>query len=271
MPFRMLPNSDSSSRTALRALTRKQDNIPAADWPYVAARGAENAACLTLLEKEMGESDTADATRGLATTRAEAAMNRTRQIVSHFVQTFNNAIDRAVLKREDRAFYELGLDDGAVPVMTSTEDVITWANNIVKGEARRADAQMYDFRPVSFPSAAEVKTELTAFLALLAAQGTATTTAIAEAHDVENIRPRIGLAILDSWDDIANKYRRLPAPWPANGASSSCAAKANRSKPEWTPPRRPAIPPAAPEEAAPPHPHEPSPKTFHGASRSFPK
>jgi hypothetical protein len=68
------------------------------------------------------------------------------------------------------------------------------------------------FIAVSFPSAAEVQAELTAFTRLLDAQGVATDRSNDEAQDVEDIRPRIGLAILESWDDIANKYRRLPGP-----------------------------------------------------------
>jgi len=76
----------------------------------------------------------------------------------------------------------------------------------------RAAAQGAAYKAVTFPSAAEVQAELTAFENLRAAQGTAATNALTEAQDVENIRPRIGLAILNSWDDIENKYRRLDAP-----------------------------------------------------------
>lgn len=208
----MLPNSDASSLAALRELKRKQGTTPAAQWPFSEEQGAENVACFTLLDKELGERETAEALRSGASRLAEAAMNRTRQITSHFIQTLNNGIDRAVLKREDRAFYSLGLDQGDVPAMTSAADVIQWATNVIQGEARRATAQGAAYVPVTFPSAAQVQAELTAFETLRASQGTAATTALSEAQDVENIRPRIGLAILNSWDDIENKYRRLDAP-----------------------------------------------------------
>lgn len=212
MPFRMLPNTDASSLAALRELKRKQGTTAIPDWPFIEAQGLENVACFTLLDKEIGERESAEALRGGASTLAGAAMNRTRQITSHFIQTLNNAIDRAVLKREDRGFYSLGLDHGDVPPMSSSADVIQWATNVVQGEARRAAAQGAGYRAVAFPSAAEVQAELTAYESLLASQGTASTTALTEAQDVENIRPRIALAILNSWDDIENKYRRLEAP-----------------------------------------------------------
>ena len=212
MPFRMLPNSDASSLNALRELKRKQGTTALADWPFPEAQGLENVACFTLLDREVGERENAEALRSGASTLAGATMNRTRQITSHFIQTLNNGIDRAALKREDRGFYSLGLDHGDVPAMTSNADVIQWATNVVQGEARRATAAGAAYVPVTFPSAAQVQTELAAFETLLATQGTAVTTALSEARDVENIRPRIGLAILNSWDDLENKYRRLEAP-----------------------------------------------------------
>lgn len=212
MPFRLLPNSDASSLAALRELKRKQGTTPVADWPFPEAQGLENVACFTLLDKELGERENAEAIRSGASRLSEAAMNRVRQLTSHFIQTLNNGIDRAVLKREDRAFYSLGLDQGDVPAMTNAADVLQWATNVVQGEARRATAQGAAYVPVTFPSAAQVQTELTAFEALRAAQGTAATTALSEAQDVENIRPRIALAIHESWDAIEYKYRRLEAP-----------------------------------------------------------
>lgn len=211
MPFRMLPNTDASSLAALRELKRKQGTTAIADWPFIEAQGLENVACFTLLNKEVGERESAEALRSGATALTEAAMNRTQQITSHFIQTLNNGIARAALKREDRGFYSLGLDQDSVPDMTSAADVIQWATNVIQGEARRATAQGAAYKAVTFPSAAEVQAELTAFETLRAAQGTAATTALTEAQDVENIRPRIGLAILNSWDDIENKYRRLDA------------------------------------------------------------
>ncbi len=212
MPFRMLPNTDASSLNALRELKRKQGTTLAADWPFSEEQGAENAACFTLLDKEIGERENAEALRSGASRLAEAAMNRTRQITSHFIQSLNNGIDRAALQREDRGFYSLGLDQGDVPAMTSAADVIQWATNVIQGEARRAIAAGAAYKAITFPSAAEVQAELTAFEALRASQGTAATTAISEAQDVENIRPRIGLAIHESWDAIEYKYRRLDAP-----------------------------------------------------------
>jgi hypothetical protein len=140
-----------------------------------------------------------------------AAMSRTPQITSHFIQTINNAIYRAALQREDRAYHSLAVNRGDVPLMSSAAAVIQRATNVVQGETRRAAVQGAANKAVASPSVVEVKTELDAHEALLASQGTAATTAISEAQDVENIRPRIGLAILNSWDD-ESKYRRLDAP-----------------------------------------------------------
>ena len=212
MPFRMLPNSDASSLNALRSLTRKQTTTAPADWPFDAAQGAENTACLALFDKEIGERETAEALRSTATTHSEAALGHTRQTVSHFIQTLNNGIDRAVLKREDRAFYSLGLDQHDVPAMNAAADVVEWANNVVQGEERRATAAGATYVPVTFPSADDVQTELTAYETLGAVQGDATTKALNEARDVDNVRPRIATCIVEAWDAIEFKYRRLDAP-----------------------------------------------------------
>ena len=215
MPYRNLPNSDTASLTALRAIVKKQLATPAADWPFDAAQGAENAACLALFGQQTGERQTADALLSHATELAAAAFNRTRQTVSHFIQTMNNGIDRAVLVREDRAFYNLGLDQRDVPVISSTADVITWANNVVTGEARRqtaATAAGKIFIPVTFPSATDVQAELGALELLLTEQSNATSKAQDEQHDVEAVRPRIALCILEAWDAIEYKYRRMDTP-----------------------------------------------------------
>jgi hypothetical protein len=215
MPYRNLPSSDAASLTALRALVKKQLATPAADWLYDATLGAENTACLALFTKETGERETADAARIHLTELANAAFNRTRQTISHFIQTLNNGIDRAVLVREDRSYYNLGLDQRDVPVVYSTADVITWANNVIAGETRRAAAASAagrPFIPVTFPSAADVQTELSALESLLTQQSTATTTAQDEQHDVEAARPRIALCIVEAWDAIEYRLRRLDAP-----------------------------------------------------------
>ena len=215
MPYRNLPSSDAASLNALRALVKKQLATPPADWLYDAAQGAENVACLALFARETGERETADAARTHLTELTAAAFNRTRQTISHFIQTMNNGIDRAVLAREDRSFYNLALDQRDVPVISSTADVVTWANNVIAGEARRqaaATAAGKTFIPVTFPSAADVQTDLTALESVLTLQSTATSTAIDEQHDVEVVRPRIALCIVEAWDAIEYKLRRLDAP-----------------------------------------------------------
>lgn len=83
-----------------------------------------------------------------------AAISKLRMFNSHFIQALNNAIDRGEILPNSRGHYNIDENDGAVPNMVKEQDVMTWAQNIVNGEAARVALGGV---PLTQPSAAEIQ------------------------------------------------------------------------------------------------------------------
>jgi hypothetical protein len=62
-----------------------------------------------------------------------------RQLISHFTQTLNMAIDRHKFPASARAFYQLDGSQARVPQLTSEEDIMTWGDRLKEGEPARVD------------------------------------------------------------------------------------------------------------------------------------
>jgi len=190
-----------------------------------------------------------------ATSHAEEIGRDLEQFISHFLQVFNLAVARGLFPASARAFYRLDVKSAQVPSVTSHADRLTWAGNIIDGEADRAadegpgtpatfdsgltmdsgvrmDSNVGGYVPMAMPSAQDVANVLNAYTP---AHHTASQKK--DAYDLAKkpCKPcappwtrRLWINGTPSNTSSAKTNPPVSAAKPANGASSMPPAPANR-------------------------------------------
>jgi hypothetical protein len=139
-----------------------------------------------------------------ATGESTVAFNLARQMISHFVQTLNLAIDRHTFPPAARGFYQLDGNQAKLPTLTSEEDVMTWGDRLKEGEPARVAA---GGAPITFPSIAEVNTAFDDFVAKRQTQDGVGDLQDNKEEAVAALRPSVDLLIKDMWDETEFKFR----------------------------------------------------------------
>ena len=189
MPSRRLPNTIAA---VIRTLKTARD-----EWkrtPVVANRAIsadqwaqlDNTVPAALLNRLIDQSATVDGalaaqspiTNSLADTAAKLGMN-----VSHFHQVFDLGVARGVFKAGARSYYQRAMNATTIPDLSGYDAIAEEAENVVKGEAARAEAEghpatfdssvtfdsgvrfdsIVGFVPMALPSAADVAALLATF------------------------------------------------------------------------------------------------------------
>ena len=207
MPFRMLTNTDVGRTTALDTPFAKWATTPAGQRPITQAQYDQLVALRTPWKQANTAAATALVAQTNATSRAEALGQSLERLISHFFQVFNLAVARGYYPASARAHYKLDVSRADVPLVLSQADRLTWAQNIVDGEAARQTAEGAAFKPMAMPAAAEVAAALTAYQTAHATASTAKTNYDLAQEAVEQQRPAVDALILDLWDTVEYFYR----------------------------------------------------------------
>ncbi len=205
---RILPRGDDDRWSALDKASRKKSITPPASMPLTNATQTklDNAyAEFTLLLKDYAG---AAAGKSKMTTLSEKAKIKAKMFVSHYIQAFNNGVDRGLFQRGDRGFYGLEVSSNSVPELFSTEKIKFWAERVIRGDARRVAAGGV---AMSNPSADEVAETYNDFvyynnqLSLLKSEFKKAEQA------VKKLRKPVDIAIKKVWDEVESFYSELPA------------------------------------------------------------
>ena len=245
MPFRRLPNTDDSRLSALQTAKLKKDSTPPADWPI----SATNAAKLDTLYPQFKTALGTRAAQSEESTAARAtgtAFNLARQLISHFLQALNNAIDRNAIPAAARAYYQLDVSQGTLPNISSQADVLLWGDRLADGEAKRITA---GGAPIPFPTIGEVTAAVTDFTTKYETESTKAGTLTTDEQAVAALRPAADALILDLWDEIAFAYRHDP---PATARDKARLWGVVYDTRPGEPPDNPPTPPAPAANAAEP-------------------
>jgi hypothetical protein len=200
MPRRQLPRSNDARTKALNACLAKAnattdpaqrlispDQImrlsnSAGQWGTVTGSLADLLRAQTLATKLDGE-----------------RFDKLAQLISHYIQVMNLAIDRGEIPAEDRALYQLDVNDGNVPSLTAADDVKLWAGRVITGEGKRVAA---GGPPMAMPTAAQVALALEHFNEAELAQSNAKTAYDLGQEAVNALEPGVDDLIKELWDTI---------------------------------------------------------------------
>ena len=205
MPFRQLPTTDVGRLEALQAAADKAAITPAGQLAFSAVSKTTLDTLLPNYRTEVEQRGTALAQQSTATQAQDVQATRTRMWTSHYLQSLNMAIERGVIPASARAYYQLDVSQTALPKLSNEADLALWAGRVVTGEAARVAAGGV---PITFPSAAEVATELAQYQTLRGIQSTKKDAYDEEQEDVESLRGAVDELVREIWDEVEFHFRR---------------------------------------------------------------
>jgi hypothetical protein len=210
MPTRRLPRTDDERSNALSTCLDKSNSItdPAKRLitPDQFTLLGSTASAWAAARNSQGP---LLAAQSASTKTANAAADKLRRLISHYIQVMNLAIDRGEIAASDRALYQLDVSSASVPALTAVADLKLWAGRIADGESKRVAA---GGPPMAMPGAAQVADALTAFNEADSAQSNAKTAFDAGQETVNALRPGADTLIKDLWDTIEFTLRNDDAP-----------------------------------------------------------
>lgn len=205
MPYRRLPNTDNARIRSLRTAIEQMDSSYGRNMVKIDAisletmvRNFENAQFMykQSLEKQAAENR-----------KFQKIVKNARLYVSHFIQVLNLCIIRGEIKKGVKAYYELDPDSNAVPDMTTNESLLTWGDNIIKGESLRLQNGGV---PIYNPTIARVNVAFSQFKDGHFAQKTFQTTTARYLDALSEQREDIDKALCSLWNQIEDTFSDLP-------------------------------------------------------------
>ncbi|MEK6615251.1 MAG: hypothetical protein AABZ32_03940 [Bacteroidota bacterium] len=196
---RKLPGTDETRNRALSGAKTKKDNTAPANIAITPATITRLDAMQPLFNGLMQSRANAQQAQSNSTDAKDLAQARAHMFVSHFIQAFNNGVDRGMFPASHRAFYQLDVNSNSVPDI-NTEPLLTqWGQRLIDGDAARIAA---GGAPMAMPTIAEVTFEYNAFKNANIAQSAAKDALDQAQENVEDQREEADKIILKIWDEV---------------------------------------------------------------------
>ncbi len=137
MPYRRLPNTDSSRLKSLKSAYGKGKDLPPFKLAFSAGSYRRMQAVLPQFENAISEHKNSLNLQAEKNKEYQKRLKKVRLYISHFVQVVNMAIVRGDLNAETRNYFGLEEDERKVPSLSSEEDVLKWGEQLIEGEKKR--------------------------------------------------------------------------------------------------------------------------------------
>lgn len=209
MPIRRLPRTDEERNSALTSGKTKKDSVPPAENVLSAQTTLRLDTQQPLFGQKMIERGVALSNQAGSTMPLTPLKERARMFISHFIQAFNNGIERGMFPANARGFYQLNVSSKAVPSLDSEEKIITWGDRLIAGDPLRVAA---GGAAMAMPDITEVNTEHSAFKAENTLQNNLKGAYDVAQEAVENLRPDADSLIVRMWNEIETAYSEESAP-----------------------------------------------------------
>ncbi len=141
-----------------------------------------------------------------------------RMYISHFIQVLNFTVIRGELKKENKLFYKLEMDDHTVPDLATENSLLIWGKNIIEGEEERVRQGGI---PLQNPNIAKVKVHYHIFRDTKVNQHIRKGSTSRNWQNVVDMRDKIDAIIKEIWDAVEEKYADL-LPYERNEACTKC-------------------------------------------------
>ncbi|MFA7359680.1 MAG: carboxypeptidase-like regulatory domain-containing protein [Candidatus Kapaibacterium sp.] len=206
---RKLPHSDFSRNIALKIAYIKKGLVAPADLAITPQTITKLNATQPLFSNRMNNRASALEAQSSATVLKTTAQEKTKTIISHFIQVFNLGVEREDYPKSARAFYKLDVNSNSVPPLIKESDIIYWGEQLITGEAARiADGG----EKMTNPTIEVVISKYEDFMTQNNIQSTMKDAYDTAQEQVSSMRPDVDGLILKIWDEVETFYNQDPPP-----------------------------------------------------------
>lgn len=207
MPYRRLPNTDSSRLKALHSALYMGKELP----PFKLAFSQKNYQrvqnIIPAFENAITFYRQTYSTQVKKNPEYIKAMKMARLYISHFIQVMNMGIMRGELKSDMRKYYGLESQGNRTPSLNSEADIIKWGKKIIDGEHERLTR---GGTPMCNPTIAVVKVRYEKFKEASQIQKSLKKKTAAAHEKIARLRPETDKVITEVWDEVEESYKNLP-------------------------------------------------------------
>ncbi|OFX83587.1 MAG: hypothetical protein A2W99_15245 [Bacteroidetes bacterium GWF2_33_16] len=207
MPYRRLPNTDSSRLKAIKTAYKKGKEINPMDLAFKQSTFQRVQSFLPKWEKVITEHKTTYDIQVKNNKEYLKKFKKAKLYISHFIQVVNMAIVRGELQPSVRGFYGLDEDFTRLPILNTESDVIDWGKKIIDGEMNR---KMQGLTPITNPTIAVVRVHYDHFVEAYKFQKMLQKNHGRALTNLSELRADADDIILNVWNDVEDFYRDQP-------------------------------------------------------------
>ncbi|MBI9055899.1 MAG: hypothetical protein JEY96_18910 [Bacteroidales bacterium] len=207
MPYRRLPNTDSSRLKALTIALEKGKKLTPMDLAFKQGTFQRVRSFLPKWKNAILEHKTTYEIQIKNNKEYLKKIKKAKLYISHFIQVVNMAIVRGEMQESVREFYGIEKENNRLPSLGTEADVVEWGKKIIEGEAKR---KMRGNTPVTNPTIAVVKVHYDNFIEsynfqkMLQKNHSRALTSLA---DLRNDSDEI---ILSVWNEVEESFSDIP-------------------------------------------------------------
>jgi len=206
MPYRRLPNTDEARLRALQQAFKKAKELPPFQLAFTQSTYQQIQSFLPVFDKTIREHRYNYTTQVKRGKEYQLLLKKVRTYISHFIQVMNMAVMRGELPTNTRTFYEMKEDDSRIPSLTTENDILTWGERIIKGEAERVKKGL---TPITNPTIGKVKVWYDNFVNSFHSHKTTKKTNARYINELGDMRKNADSIIIKIWDEVEAKYSNL--------------------------------------------------------------
>jgi hypothetical protein len=207
MPYRRLPNTDTSRVKAMKIALEKGKELPPNKLAYSSKTIVRLQKFLPLFEHNLQLYRHNITTQNKKSKSYNESLRKARIYLTHFIRVMNMAIFRGDLPAETRAFYGLATDESTVPSFAAESDLLSWGRRIIDGEEYRIKK---GGSPITNPTIAVVKVRFENFIEVWTYHTTLAKRTSEYTGINQNLRKEADEIILQLWNEIEDKHSSLP-------------------------------------------------------------
>jgi len=207
MPYRRLPNTDSSRLKALNRALKKGKDLTPMDLAYKQGTFQRVRSFLPKWEKAITEHKNTYDIQITTNKEYQKKLKKAKLYISHFIQVVNMAILRGELQSSVRSYYGIEEETNKLPSLNTEADVIEWGKKLIDGETKR---KMKGHTMVTNPTIAVVRVHYDNFMEAYKFQKTLQKNHSRALNSLAELRDEADDIILHVWNEVEETYSDLP-------------------------------------------------------------
>jgi len=207
MPYRRLPNTDSSRLKAIKIAYTKGKAIIPMELAFKQSTLQRVQSFLPKWEKVIAEHKTTYEIQVKNNKEYLKKFKKAKLYISHFIQVVNMAIVRGELQPSVRGFYGLDEDFTRLPILNTESELMEWGKKIIDGETSR---KIQGLTSITNPNIALVKVHYDNFVEAFKFQKMLQKNHGRSLTNLSELRADADDIILNVWNDVEEFYKELP-------------------------------------------------------------